>query len=86
MEGNINQDDNPLTLEKVSSTSRLKFDILNVSNENDTDDKEIEKALVTSQFKGRCNKCGKYGHKKQDCGGNGNNEKIKDNTGKKMSF
>ena len=53
MEGNINQDDKPLTLEQVCSKLSLKFEKLNVSYENDTDDKEIEKALITSQFKGR---------------------------------
>ena len=64
MEGKINQDDNPLMLEQVCSTLSLKFERLNVYNEDDTDNEEIEKALVTSQFRGRCNSCGKYGHKK----------------------
>ena len=86
MEGKINQYDNPLTLEQVCSTLILKFERLNVSNEDDIYDEEIEKALVTSQFKGRCNNCGKYGHKKQDCRGNGNNDKSKENTGKKGRF
>ena len=65
---------------------KLKFERLNVSNQDDTYDKEIEKALVTSQFEERCNNCGKYGHKKQDCKGNGNNDKSKDNTGKNGHF
>ena len=86
MEGNINQDDNPLMLEHVCSTFSLKFERLNVSNEYDTDDKEIDKALVTSQFKGRCNNCGNFGHKKQYCIINGNNDKSNDNTGNKVSF
>ena len=38
MEGKINQDDNLLTLEQVRSTLSLKFERLNVSNEDDTDD------------------------------------------------
>ena len=38
MEGNINQDDNPLTLEQICSTLSLKFERINVSNEDDTDD------------------------------------------------
>ena len=70
MEGNINQDDNPLMLEQVCSTLSLNLERLSISNEDDTYDKEIEKALVTSQFKEHCNNCGKYGHKKQDCKGN----------------
>ena len=32
MEGKINQDDNPLTLEQVRSTLRIKFERLNVYN------------------------------------------------------
>ena len=34
---------------------------------NDSDDEET--ALAAGQFKGRCNKCGKYGHKSADCRG-----------------
>ena len=65
---------------------KLKFERLNVSNQDDTYDKEIEKALVTSQFKRRFNNCRKCGHKKQDCRINGNNEKSNDNTGNKGHF
>ena len=86
MEGKINQYDNPLTLEQVCSTLILKFERLNLSNEDDIYDKEIDKALVTIQFKVRCNNCVKYGHKKQDFRGNGNNDKRKNNTGNKGSF
>ena len=39
MELKINQDDNLLTLEQVCSTFSLKFERLNVSNEDDNDDK-----------------------------------------------
>ena len=73
MEGKINQDDNLLTLQPVCSTLILKFERLNVSNEDDTYDEEIKKALLTSQFKGRCNNYGKYGHNKKYFRGNGNN-------------
>ena len=38
MEGKINQDDNLITLEQVRSTLSLKFEILNLSNEDDTED------------------------------------------------
>ena len=86
MEGKFNHDDNPLTIEQARSALSLKFEIINVYNKDDTYDKEIEKDLVTIQFKGRCNNCGKYGHKKQDYRGNGNNNKRKDNTGNKGSF
>ena len=39
MEGNINQDDKPLTLEQVFSTLSLKFERLDLCNEDDTYDK-----------------------------------------------
>ena len=39
-EGNINQYDNPLTLEQVCSRLSLNFERLNVSNEYDTGDKK----------------------------------------------
>lgn len=38
------------------------------SNELD-DGKHEETALVTGSFKGRCQGCGKFGHKKSDCPG-----------------
>ena len=38
MEGKVNQDNNPLTLEQVCSTLSLKFERLDVSNEGDTYD------------------------------------------------
>ena len=86
IKGKINQDNNPLMLEQVRSTLRLKFKRIDVSNEDDTDDEEIQKALVISQFKGRCNNCGKYGYKKQYCRRNGNNDKSNENTGNKGRF
>ena len=85
-EGNINQDDNPLILEQVRSTLSLNFERVHVSNEDDTDNEEIEKNLVTSQFKGRCNNCGKYGLKKKYCKINGNNNNSNGNIGNKGRF
>ena len=32
----------------------------------DSDDEEEQK-LYTTKFKGRCNKCGEFGHKAKDC-------------------
>ena len=80
------QDDNLLTLEQVCSTQRFKLERLNVSNEDDKYNEEIEKVLVTTQFKGHCNNCVKYGHNKQDCRRNGNNDKSNENTGNKGRF
>ena len=60
-EENINKYDNLLISEQVCSTLSLKFERLNASNEDDKDDKETEKALLTIQFKGSCNNCGNVG-------------------------
>ena len=38
IEGKISPDDKPLTLEQLCSTLSLKFEKLNVSNEDTTDD------------------------------------------------
>ena len=42
----------------------------------DSDDEE-ERALFVVKFKGRCNKCGKFGHKAKDCRSNIDNDKEK---------
>ena len=42
----------------------FKFEIFNLFNEDNIYDKEIEKALVTSQFKGNFNNCGNMGIRK----------------------
>ena len=86
MEGKIMQDDNLLTLEQVCSTQSFKLERLNVSNEDDKYNEEIEKVLVTSQFKLHCNNCGKYGSNKQDCRSNGNNKNSNDYMGNKGCF
>ena len=85
-EGNMNQDDDPLTLEQFCSTLSLTFERINVSNKDYTDNEEIEKALVTSQFKGHCNNCKKYGHKKHNNRRNGNNDRSNDKSSNKGRF
>jgi len=47
----------------------LKWKKHGEENEDDSDesDEENEKAFFSTQFKGRCNNCGKYGHKASRC-------------------
>jgi len=47
----------------------LKWKTHGEENEDDSDesDEENEKAFFSTQFKGRCNYCGKYGHKASRC-------------------
>ncbi len=51
-----------------------------------TDDDDKEKALFgTSQFKGRCRICGKWGHKGADCRGKGNDSEKASGDSKKFT-
>ncbi len=60
-----------ITVEQLKDRLSLGFErIQKWSYEDDDDDdseEEEEKALLATQFKGRCNNCGKYGHKAADC-------------------
>ena len=56
---------NPLDIEELRSDLCLRFERMNADDESD--ESEDEKALFGAQFKGRCNKCGKWGHKGADC-------------------
>lgn len=38
-----------------------------VQDEDDDSDEDEDVALINGQFKGYCNNCGKYGHKKANC-------------------
>ena len=57
----------------------LRYERMNVRDESsDEDDDGEEKALFGGgQFKGRCNSCGKYGHKATDCRSRGNADQKK---------
>ena len=62
---------NPLGIEDVCQKMSEKFEEIRLRKKvkEDTDDKE-EQALFTTKFKGRCNKCGKFGHKAKVCRSN----------------
>jgi hypothetical protein len=74
LEGQIGNDENPLDIEELREKLCLRYVRLNLKVDESDSDKE--KALFGStQFKGRCCQCGKYGHKSAGCcskGGNGN--------------
>ena len=68
LEDKLNNTTEPLNLKTIRENLNLRYERLNNKDDDDEDneDKE-EKALVMTQFKGRCWKCGKYGHKGADC-------------------
>ena len=74
MEDKVGIAGNALTIEDLRDELNLRFERLNTRDDSDNDEDEEEKALFGGgQFKGRCNNCGKYGHKSADCrsGGKG---------------
>lgn len=67
MEKRINAFADPLTIEDMRSDLNLQFERMNEHEDDDSKSTSEEKALAMIQFKGRCNHCGKYGHKGADC-------------------
>ena len=59
---------NPLGIEDVRQKLSEKFEKMKIRKKikEDSED-EDDQALFTTKFKGRCNKCGKFGHKAKDC-------------------
>ena len=73
LEDKLGNASDPLTISKLRDELNLKFERMNGkrtidSNTND----EGETALFAGGFKGKCNKCGRYGHKAKDCRSNSN--------------
>ena len=69
---------NPLGIEDVRQKLSEKYEKMRLRRKfrEDSDDEE-ERALFVAKFKGRCNKCGKFGHKAKDCRSNIINDKEK---------
>ena len=58
---------NPLTITELRTKLRNRFKKLNPSQSSKNDYNEGETALFAGGFKGKCNNCGKMGHKARDC-------------------
>ena len=57
-----------LTLDKIKTELNDAFDDFDEGSDGSEESKEDEDiALIGGGFKGYCNNCGKYGHKKHDC-------------------
>lgn len=82
----IGASSNPLSVKELCKELKLKYQKSNGGRYGDSsDDKEGEIGLYAGGFKGKCNNCGKIGHKKADCRapgggvhaeGNGGNKKV----------
>ena len=82
LEKRLNHKKNPLTLEDVRSDLNNHYSKMYPDSDDDSDyfgggddsdsddsddDDEKEKAMFSTQFKGKCHNCGKIGHKSPDC-------------------
>ncbi len=98
LEEKLKDSRNPLELEDVREELNSRFERITKHAAESKDDKalmavleeediDIEKAFAAfvKQFKGLCNKCGKYGHKGADCKeeSNNNNDNNQSSSGKR---
>jgi hypothetical protein len=67
-EQKLDDKSDPLDLEGLKTLLRRKYQrIKRLDSEND---KEEEALLTRGTYKGRCHKCGQWGHKRADCKSN----------------
>jgi hypothetical protein len=66
---NIKGAANPLPLERLRDNLKLQYERYNGLDYAEKDNKKIydDTALYAGQFKGKCRKCGKQGHKATNC-------------------
>ena len=67
LEKRIGSATDPLTVDELREELNLKFERLNLKSDCKDDEDAEEQALFTSQFKGKCHNCGKFGHKSANC-------------------
>ena len=78
LEERVDSVTNPLGLEDVRQKLSEKYEKMRLRKKfKDESDDDEEQALFATKFKGRCNKCGKFGHKAKDCRSNIDNDKEK---------
>jgi len=68
LEKRVGNNENPLTIEELKEELSLRFErLLSKSESTKNEGSSEEKALFTTQFKGKCRNCGKLGHKAAQC-------------------
>jgi hypothetical protein len=68
LEKRIGSKENPLTIDELKKELSLRYERLVMKTETaKINDLGEEKALVVTQFKGKCRNCGKIGHKVAQC-------------------
>ena len=82
LEDKIGDANDPLTISKLRDELNLKFERLNgkrTIDNNSNNGQDGETALFAGGFKGKCNRCGRWGHKARDCRSGGNNNNNNNN-------
>ena len=67
---------NPLTIEEVREELNLKFKMMNKQSCGNPGGENEETALFVGGFKGKCNACGKFGHRSRECRSKGTNSSL----------
>ena len=94
LEKKLGDANNPLTIEEVRDALGLVYERLYGKKKNNNKNDDGETALFAGGFKGKCNNCGKFGHKSKDCrdkkgnknGKGKNNDKNKDSDSKPFKW
>ena len=72
IEDRVGAKDNPLTIKDLQDELCLRYERMNDHAIETDESEDDEKAMVAmTKFKGKCHRCGVYGHKGADCRSSG---------------
>ena len=86
MEDRIGASSNALEIDEVRAKLSLRFERLNEDEDKEDNDEEQETAYYSGGFKGKCYKCGTFGHKASDCKKKTDGENSGNSNGKSCKY